>query len=147
VKAWEARYNHAALAATALSGVVYGVLKYFVPARDPDSTMAVPWQPAVLKAHVLAAPFLVFGLGLIFARHALGRLKAGERQGRRSGLLLLALGAPAVLSGYLIPALTGAAAARWTGWIHTALGVLLAAFWLSHRISRPVSREDEPPGA
>jgi len=149
VKPWEARLNHLAFTLVTLTGVVYGVLKYFVPARDPDSNMAVPWQPMVLKAHVLAAPLLVFGIGLIFSRHALGRFRAGEKRGRRYGILLLAIAAPVVFSGYLIQALTGPTAVRVVGWSHSVVGILLASFWFAHQWARPVTdvRYDEPEGS
>ena len=143
MKRAEARFLHLAFALASVTGVVYGVLKYFVPARDPDSNMAVPWQPAVLKAHVLLVPLLVFGVGLVFSRHAVGRFRAGEKQGRRSGVSLLASAAPVVFSGYLIQALTGPTAVRLTGWTHAALGFLLAAFWLLHGIAQPVDEEDD----
>ena len=143
MKKAEARFLHLAFALASITGVVYGVLKYFVPARDPDSNMAVPWQPAVLKAHVLLVPLLVFGVGLVFSRHALGRFRAGEKQGRRSGVSLLASAAPVVFSGYLIQALTGPTAVRITGWAHAALGFLLASFWLLHGIAQPVDEEDD----
>lgn len=132
MKPWEARLNVGALAATAVTGAAYGGLKYFVPARDPDSNMAVPWQPAVLKSHVLVAPLLVFGLGLLFRRHALKRLRIGMKRGRRTGVLLLAWSAPAVFSGYAVQALAGEEAARYVGWGHAALGVLFTAGWLIH---------------
>ena len=50
MKRWEAWWNHAALVAISLSGLVYGIFKYFVPGPDPDSRMGHPWQPAMLKA-------------------------------------------------------------------------------------------------
>ena len=143
MKRSEARFLHLAFALVSATGVLYGVLKYFVPARDPDSNMAVPWQQAVLKAHILVAPLLVFGVGLVFSRHALGRFRAGEKQGRRSGISLLSSAAPVVFSGYLIQALTGPTAVRVTGWTHAAMGFLLAAFWLLHGISQPVDEEDD----
>jgi len=136
VTVWEARFNHAAALAATATGVLYGVLKYAVPVRDPDSNMAVPWQPDVLKAHVVLAPLLVFGLGLIFRRHAIARLRAGEREGRRSGFLLLAFAAPVVFSGYAIQILTGGTATKVVGWGHAAAGGLFGALWLAHRFKR-----------
>src|SRR5262249_59208366 len=54
VKRWEALVNHLGWGIVAASGLLYGVLKYFVHGSDPDSRLAVPWQPSVLAAHVLA---------------------------------------------------------------------------------------------
>jgi hypothetical protein len=146
VRAWEARFLHVSFALATATGALYGILKYFVPAKDPDSNMAVPWQPMVLKAHILFVPLLVFGIGLVFSRHALVRYRAGEKQGRRSGISLLASAAPVVFSGYLIQALTGPTAARVVGWTHAAIGLLLAGFWLAHGIAQPVDEDDEDEG-
>ena len=132
MKRWEAWTNHVGWSLAALSGLVYAWFKYFAPASDPDSRMAHPLQPTVLALHVLAAPIAVFGLGLVFRRHALARIRMGERQGRRSGVSMAALAVPLALSGYLIQALTGEAARRWTGWGHAALGLVFVAAYALH---------------
>jgi len=137
VRRWEAWWNHAALAAVSLSGLAYGVLKYFVPSPDPDSRAGHPLQPIVLKAHVLAAPLAVFGIGLLVRRHALLKLRQGEQAGRRSGAILLWLFAPLVMTGYLIQVLVGSGTARATGWSHAALGVLFLLGYLLHPKSKP----------
>ena len=59
MRRWEAWWNHAALVAVSLTGVLYGVFKYFVPGLDPDSRVGHPLQLALLKAHILVAPFAV----------------------------------------------------------------------------------------
>ncbi len=132
MKRWEAWINHLGWSLTAASGVLYGILRYFVPASDPDSRLAVPWQPSVLAAHVLAAPFAVFALGLIFRRHALSRFAGDHREGRPSGSLLTLTAVPLALTGYLIPVLTGAVARRWVGWSHAAVGLFFAAGYALH---------------
>jgi hypothetical protein len=147
MKRWEAWTNHLGWGLTAASGVFYGILKYFVAGADPDSRLSHPWQPTLLALHVLAAPVAMFGLGLLFRRHALVRLFAGEREGRRSGGSMTWLALPLALSGYLVQALTGEAAHRWTGWFHAALGLLFAAAYLVHpRRSRSIP-EDAPESA
>ena len=89
MKRWEAWWNHAALAAVSLTGLAYGVFKYFVPNPDPDSRIGHPMQPWLLKAHVLVAPFAVLGIGLLLRRHALARLRKGEQSGRKTGAMML----------------------------------------------------------
>ena len=37
MKRWEAWWNHAALTAVSLTGLLYGIFKYWVPGPDPDS--------------------------------------------------------------------------------------------------------------
>jgi membrane associated rhomboid family serine protease len=136
VKGWEKFLHHAAVAAVGLSGVVYGVMKYFLTGTDADSRVGHPWQQPALKAHVMAAPFLVFALGLVFSSHALKRFRTGEPDGRVSGAGMLWLVAPLVLSGYLVQVLTGDAARRWTGWLHAALGVVYVFGYLAHLLKK-----------
>jgi hypothetical protein len=132
VKRWEAWWNHAALAAIGLTGLLYGAFKYFAPSPDPDSRAGHPWQPGMLKAHLLIAPFAVFGIGLLLRRHALLKLRHGEERGRRSGVVMLALFAPLILTGYLVQALTEPAGVKATGWIHAGLGVLVVLGYVFH---------------
>jgi hypothetical protein len=132
MKRWEAKLNHGAWALTAATGVAYGVLKYFVPAADPDSRAGSPWQPLFLAGHVLLAPLAVFALGLIFRRHALARWRNGQREGRPSGRILFFAAIPLVVSGYVVQVVTGSGIRRWTGWGHAALGAIFAAAYLFH---------------
>lgn len=132
MKRWEAWWNHAALAAIGLTGLAYGALKYFVPNPDPDSRMGHPWQPGVMKAHLLVAPFAVFGVALLLRRHALLKLRHGEERGRRSGWVMLALFAPLVLTGYLVQALTEPGTVKATGWLHAGLGLLVVLGYVVH---------------
>ena len=99
VKRWAVVLNHLACALVGLSGVAYGVMKYFLTGSDPDSRVGHPWQQPMLKAHVLAAPFLVFALGLVLQRPRARRLKGGADPGRTSGSGLLGLAAPLILTG------------------------------------------------
>ncbi len=137
MKRWEVRLNHAAWALTAATGLVYGVLKYFVPSADPDSRIGSPWQPGFLAAHVLVAPLAVFALGLIFRRHALARWRSGQSEGRPSGRILFLAVIPLVLSGYFLQVLTGVGSRRWTGWFHAVLGALFALAYLMHPLGVP----------
>ena len=136
MKRWELLFHHVVAGAIGLSGVVYGVLKYFMAGGDADSRIGNPWTQPALKAHILAAPFLVFALGLAFSSHALKRFRAAEPDGRTSGIGLLALVVPVVLSGSLIQVLTGDTARTWTGWFHASAGVLYLAGYLAHLLKR-----------
>ncbi|HWZ86462.1 MAG TPA: hypothetical protein VN032_09695 [Thermoanaerobaculia bacterium] len=132
MKRWEAWWNHAALAAVSLSGLAYGIFKYWVVSPDADSRMGHPWQPFFLKAHVLVAPFAVFGVGLLLRRHAFARLRQGEQKGRKTGTLLLWLFLPLALTGYLVQVFVEAGTLRATGWIHAGLGVLFLLGYAVH---------------
>lgn len=138
---WAALLNHLACALVGLSGIAYGVMKYFLAASDPDSRVGHPWQQPMLKVHVLTAPLLVFALGLVFSSHALVRLKGGEDPGRASGAGLLGLAAPVVFSGPLIQVLTGDKARHWTGWIHAALGAIYVLAYVAHFLKKRPANE------
>jgi hypothetical protein len=131
VKRWEAWINHAGWILTAASGLLYGVLKYFVAGSDPDSRLAHPWQPTVLALHVLAAPVAVFGFGLLFRRHALAQFSTASER-RLSGTVVMLVSVPLILSGYVLQTLTGQAARRWIGWGHALLGLLYAVGYALH---------------
>jgi hypothetical protein len=124
MRRWEAWWNHAALATVSLTGLLYGIFKYGVPGPDPDSRAGHPLQPLWLKAHVLIAPFAVFGVGLLLRRHALARIRSGEKNGRRTGVAMLWIFAPLALTGYLIQVFVERGAMRATGFTHAALGML-----------------------
>ncbi len=132
MKRWEAWWSHAGLVAVSLTGVLYGVFKYFLPDLDPDSRVGHPWQLALLKAHILVAPFAVFGVGLLLRRHALARITTGEVNGRRTGSVMLWLFLPLTLTGYLIQVMVSGGAARGVGFTHAALGVIFLLGYAAH---------------
>jgi hypothetical protein len=132
MKRWEAWWNHAALAAVSLTGVAYGLVKYFFAGADADSRVGSPWQPLLLKAHILVAPFVILGVGLLLRRHALARIASGEVNGRRSGVAMLWIFAPLALTGYLIQALVERGAVRATGFAHAGLGVIFLLGYALH---------------
>jgi hypothetical protein len=92
--------------ATALTGFVYGWMRYILEPMDEFSIVHHPLEPWVLKAHILVAPALVFATGMIAVNHVWRHFRSGTRQGRRSGITTGAVGIPMALSGYLIQAVT-----------------------------------------
>jgi hypothetical protein len=142
MKRWEAWINHAGWTLAAASGVLYGIFKYFVASPDPDSRVGHPWQPVLLAIHVIAAPVAVFGLGLLFRRHALSHLATGTRERRRTGTVMTLLAIPLAMSGYVVQVLTGESARRWTGWAHAALGLLWIVGYALHPLASRVPEND-----
>jgi hypothetical protein len=146
MKSWEAWTIRMGFGLVCASGVVYGVMKYFLTGTNSDSRLGHPWQPGVLAAHVLVAPVAVFAIGLLLRSHALAQLQRGQREGRGTGLALTVIGMPLVFSGYLVQVLTGEALRKGTGWIHATLGLVFAlAFFLHMPGSGPPDDAPETP--
>jgi len=143
MKRWELVLLHVSTLAVTISGLVYGFMKYVMTGSDPYSPLGHPWQPGMLKAHVFAAPFLVFALGLIARGHALPKWRSGEASGKTSGLCLLGLVAPLVLSGYAVQVLTGDLARKGIGWGHAAAGAVFAAAYVLHLLKKGASSEPD----
>jgi hypothetical protein len=118
------------------TGVVYGWLRYFGGAQGEFGPEPSAWQSPWQHAHVLAAPLLVFALGLATRGHALAMLQVRSRSGRATGLLLLAVMVPLVLGGYAVQVVTAAAPRGVLGWAHAGVGVLFAFVYLGHWAKR-----------
>lgn len=120
---------------TFVTGVIYVWLKYLLVSDDPFAVVNHPWQPIVLKAHILVAPLLIFSIGLVTLRHIWRHMRSRMPEGRRSGLLTVAVLGPMVLSGYLIQALTD------EGWLkamavsHIGLGIVYGVALLAHQFA------------
>ncbi|HEX6106551.1 MAG TPA: hypothetical protein VFZ26_13280 [Gemmatimonadales bacterium] len=118
--------------ATLLTGVVYLVMKYFLVSDDPFAVVNHPWQPVVLKAHILVAPLLTFSIGLVALRHIWRHLQSNMREGRRSGLVTLTAVVPMIGTGYLIQAVTQEGLLRAMALSHIGLGLLYGLGLLAH---------------
>lgn len=111
---------------TALTGVGYFWTKYLVESSEPWAVINHPWQPWLLKAHILVAPLMVFAIGMIAVRHVWKHFRGGMRLARRSGVSMALSLAPMVLTGYLIQAITGETLLRAMAISHIALGALFS---------------------
>jgi hypothetical protein len=146
---------HAAAVSVVASGVVYGILKYFgknlaamfpglfPSVDDPFAVVSHPLQPWALDLHVLAAPVLVFALGLIFKDHVLAKLSARGFPVRRSGVVQAVLVLPMVLSGYLLQTVTSEGLHRAMVIAHVGSGSVFALAYAAHVFLAPKrSRND-----
>lgn len=134
---------HVANGLVIVTGVVYAVMRYLVTPSEEWAVVNHPWQPHVQHLHLLAAPLLVFAVGVIWRRHVVKRFANG-REGRVSGLGLLVGFIPMVVSGYLIQV---AVEPGWrTAWIgvHLATSTLWVAAFLIHQLRSVVYDEREP---
>lgn len=108
------------------TGLVYAWMIYLSRPADPYSLVNHPLQPQAQHLHVLFAPLLVFAVGLVWHRHVWSHFRRGVPARRRSGVSLLAMLVPMVVSGYLIQTAVDG------GWRKVWVGVHLAAsgMWL-----------------
>lgn len=131
-------------ALTTGSGLVYLWLKYFVESSDPWAVISHPFQPLALKTHILVSPLFVFVLGAIVVKHAIVHLREGSTGRGPSGLSLLFLVLPMLLSGYVIQVVTGETAARVLALIHigTSIGFIGALVWHGIGQREPADQRD-----
>jgi hypothetical protein len=135
----ESAYLHVTFAAVAITGAIFAFMKYFMKTDDPFAVANHPWQPYLLDVHVVFAPLLAFGLGLIFSNHVLPGLRSGNGPGRNSGYVAILTVAPMILSGYLMQVVTHEQiqfAMRLTHWVSS--GVFTLAY-LGHQLPRKAS--------
>lgn len=124
---------HVANLAVAGTGLVYAWMRYLVEPADEWAVVNHPWQPFLQHLHVLAAPLLVFAVGLIWSGHVAAKLRNGRRN-RVPGVGLTALFLPMAASGYLLQvAVDPGWRARWI-WIHVAASLLWIGAFIAHQI-------------
>jgi hypothetical protein len=106
---------------------------YLVKPTDPYAVVNHPWQPQTQHLHILVAPLLVFTAGLVWRRHVWAQWKRGLEERRRSGLSLVSLLVPMIVSGYLIQTSVDDRWRRiWVG-VHLASAGLWLLGYLTHQ--------------
>ena len=118
----------------ALTGFAVAYIEHFVTPVDEWAVVNHPLQPWLLKAHILAGPVLVFGIGLMAARHILPHLRNGVRHARASGSTAAYVIIPMVATGYLLQAITHARTLDILGWVHLAAGAVFTAASVAHAL-------------
>lgn len=119
---------HASALVTAVTGALDGGLRWFGQRMGEFGPEPSPWLGPAQHAHVLAAPLLVFTLGVLVRGHLVPRLRGGA-SGRATGLALAACLAPMVLSGYAIQVVVDPAWRTGWSWAH---GVSASLFLLAY---------------
>ncbi|HEY4565474.1 MAG TPA: hypothetical protein VIJ36_21035 [Thermoanaerobaculia bacterium] len=115
------------------TGLVYAWMLYLVKPTDPYAVVNHPWQPQVQHLHILVAPLLVFTAGLVWRRHVWSQWKRGMEDRRRSGLSLVSLLVPMIVSGYLIQTSVDDRWRRIWVWVHLVTAGLWLLGYLAHQ--------------
>ncbi len=120
---------HLAALATAGTGLLDGLLRWFGERAGEFGPEAHPWLGVAQHLHVLVTPVLVFTLGMMVRGHLWSRLQTGG-EGRRTGLGAAFLIAPMVISGVGIQVVTSPAWRTGLAWFHGfASGAFLLAYF------------------
>jgi hypothetical protein len=130
---WETWLLHVLTAVVTITGIVYFWMKYLLETGDPFQVINHPWQPFMLKSHILVAPALIFAVGLITKSHILRKLNT-TRVNRFSGGLALFSFPCMVISGYLLQVVTDETGSRIVLVLHLVTGVLFAGAYLIHQM-------------
>jgi len=117
-----------------VSGLAYGVMKYLVRTDDPYAVVNHPLQPLALKLHVLAAPLLVFAVGLVYSKHIWSHWISGQRRGRGSGVSAWLTLLPMIASGYWIQTTTNRGWLRWLVGAHLVFGGIYLVGFILHQV-------------
>lgn len=123
---------HVTVALTAITGIVFAVMKYLMKSSDEFSVVNHPLQPHMLAIHVVVAPAVLFVLGWTFSNHILPKYRFGNGRNRRSGVGQALLIIPMALSGYLLQVSVNETLRETMAWAHwIASGVFVVAY-VSH---------------
>jgi uncharacterized membrane protein YidH (DUF202 family) len=126
---------HVTVALTAITGVVFAGMKYFMKSNDEFSVVNHPLQPSMLAVHVVVAPAVLFVLGWTFSNHILPKYRFGDGTNRRTGIGAALLIIPMALSGYLLQVSVDETLREVMAWAHwITSGVFLLAY-LIHLIN------------
>jgi hypothetical protein len=126
---------HLAALLTGATGLIYGWLRYFGQHLGEFGMEAAPRQPLLQHLHVLAAPLLVFALGMLMRGHVLPMWRSGRVAGRHSGVLLALILAPMVLSGYAVQVVMEPSWRLAFAWIHGVMSLLFLAGYGFHQVA------------
>jgi len=122
-----------------LSGSAWLAVHYLVGAGAAEDALPHPAEAWLMRLHGLGVFAGLFVSGLLAGGHVGHGWRHTRRHGRRGrrlgGLLLCAVLALLVASGYALYYLVPEGARAWVGWVHAGLGLSLTAgvFWHARR--------------
>jgi hypothetical protein len=131
--AWQRRTLYGAGTVLLGSGVAWLGLHY----GRPNDSLPPPLEAWLMRLHGLAGFVALFCFGMLAAAHIPQGLRLSRRMRwagqRRTGLLLCGFAAALALTGYLLYYFAPDAVRPPLGWLHSGLGVAMAALIVSHR--------------
>lgn len=150
MKRGTARFVHATSFAIAATGIAWAWMAYvWSPGPEPDDPELLldwvdrhPSEPLVRDLHLLAAPFVIFAVGLIWTSHVAPRLRRPWAR-RATGLTLAILFAPMVLSGILLQTAPSSESRVVWVWVHGISASVWIAAYLVHQLG-PLLRRRHP---
>jgi hypothetical protein len=140
---------HVSNLAASVTGLAYAYFKWLAPIPPTDTESfglpIHPFEPTWKSLHVLLAFLLVFGVGWIWHGHVQGQLRkwrknpVGTRK-RGSGLALVGLAAPMVVSGYAFQVSVEEATRSFWSQVHLWSGMIWIMASLLHLSKRSFLR-------
>lgn len=130
---WESWSFHFLTLVLTVTGMSYFWMKHMIQTDDPFSVTNHPWEPLMLKVHILAAPLFLLAVGLMIQSHVVRKARNGNA-GLKSGLASLALFALMTGSGYALQVVSDPDLHTGIMTVHLSSGILFAMAYLVHQI-------------
>ena len=131
---WEQSAFNLLHGVVAVTGVAYFYMKFMMTGADPFAVINHPWQPAMLSAHLLAAPFFIAFFGMLFRSHTLKKLVSPNVGNRRTGWTSLVSFSTMALTGYLLQVASSPAWLTVLVWAHVSTSLVFVAGYSVHLI-------------
>jgi Lon protease-like protein len=132
---------HSGILAMAATGLACFWMTDVLTVDDPFAVISHPWQPHLLKAHVLLAPALVFLFGILFEVHVRVAMRKDAAVGQRaSGWVAAGTLFVMIASGYALQVVTGDVARVLARWTHLVAGLAFSVVHAVHVIGALRSR-------
>jgi hypothetical protein len=136
---------HGANLSVVATGLVYGWMRYLAEPADEWAIVNHPWQPLLQHLHVLAAPILIFAVGLIWGAHVVGKLRNGGGN-RVAGVGLAIVFAPMAATGYLLQVSVDPEWRQYWTWLHVSSSLVWVAVFVVHHARARTAAEHRQSG-
>lgn len=119
---------------TFVTGAGFFWAKYLLTPATEWAVVNHPLQPWFLRLHILAAPVLVFALGSVMTRHARQQYRAGQVNGRRTGMVTGTCAGLMVVTGYLVQVITHVSWLAAIAYAHIGVGTVYVLVFATHEV-------------